>query len=1052
MKMNRLKKIGVASLFFFPLIVHASKNNDAHPCPDIVVAGTNVACYGESTGTASVTVSNGSGNYSYSWTNGENTGSISGLKTGTYAITVKDNVSGCTVTGAYVVTSPDPIALNDFVVQDVKCYGENTGSISVTPKGGTPPYTYSWYNSSSSEVSTNPTLTNAYADEYTLEITDARDCIYSRKFILNEPNEALAASADITNASCFSQANGKIDLEVWGGTPSYNFLWNNGATSEDVKNITSGNYSVEITDLNGCKLDLNYFVTQPPVLTGIISAQDVVCHGGTSGKVNIEMQGGTLPYTYQWNNSVTTFVDNSETLENIPASDYRVVVNDQNGCEYIDYVTVFEPTKLTVSHTYKDIDCYGGNDGYINLGVSGGVPNYSYVWTNSAGVTVGSGQNLPNMTADIYTVIVTDGNNCQETITQELTQPSSPIEVIETIVDVKCYGENTGSIGLQVTGGTQPYNYLWSTGETTESISNLPADVYTYQISDANFCTYSQQMTITQPLAPLSVTYLKTDVSCYGESNGVINLTVGGGTAPYSYEWNNSLFELSNVTPELENYPADFYAYRVSDANNCKLADTIEITEPPLLQSDIFGVDILCKGGNNGSVTLNTYGGVLPYQFTWSNSQVTESIAGLTAGYYEVEIKDAHDCITTNHITLTEPEDSLHYDFEKKDVLCYDGNDGEISIEVAGGTLPYLYQWSNGDTLRVAKSLSAGMYVFLVTDHNDCVLIDSILIEQPNELMLNEVVTPVSCYGGYDGGIDITPTGGTFPFQFKWFNSKYVLAAQTEDLENLPADIYQLEIIDSNNCFNEVFIEVFEPDLLTISYTTDVVKCNGEGSGNIFVTIEGGNPTYTTLWSTGEVTQDLLNVPSGVYSLAVVDQKGCKDSIEVNMTEPDPITVTFDVTAVSCIDQYDGTAQAHAKGGNGGYLYAWSTGDYTSYVEDLNAEIYYVDIVDVLGCHTMASVTIPSSDSDCVEPVTAFTPNGDNYNDVWEIDNMYLYPEATVKIYNKWGNLVHDQSGVYQPWDGKTKGVSLPSGVYYYIIHLNKENREPLTGNITIIK
>ncbi len=1051
-KMNIFKQIGVTLLLLYPLIGFAVKNNDAQPCPDIVVSGTNLDCYGQNTGSASVTVANGSGNYSYNWSNGENTGSISGLVVGTYTVTVKDNVSGCTVTGAYVVTSPDPISLIDFNVQDVSCHGESTGSISITPKGGSTPYSYSWLNSSSSEVGVGQSLTNVVADEYTLIITDSKNCTYSRSFTINEPNEPLSGSGVITNVSCFSEADGEIDLEIWGGTPSYNFLWNNGATSEDLKNVTSSNYTVEVTDLNGCNLNLSFLITQPSVLTGTISADDVLCNGDNSGKVHIEMQGGTLPYNFQWNNTTTVFASNSPTLNNIPASVYNVVVTDNNGCEYTDQVSVFEPTKLTISHTYQDVNCHGGNDGYINLVVSGGVPNYNYIWQNSANIVVGNSQNLSNQVADVYTVTVTDDNNCQAVLTQELTQPSLPIEVIETINNVKCYGDNTGSLAIHVTGGTEPYDYLWSTGETTETISNLPAGVYTYQITDANLCVFSNQLTITQPSAPLSATYLITDVNCYGESNGSINLTVVGGTTPYSYEWNNSLYDLSNVTPQLQNYPADFYAYRVTDANNCKLTDTLQITEPPLLQSDISGVDILCKGGNNGSVTLNTYGGVTPYQFAWNNSQVTESISNLTAGYYEVEITDAHGCIATNNITLSEPSDSLSYNFEVKDVLCYDGNDGEITIDVAGGTFPYLYQWSNGDTLKTATNLHSGLYVFIVTDNNDCILTDSIFVNEPDELMLNEVVTAVTCFGRYDGAIDITPTGGTSPFEFKWFNSDYVLAAQTEDLQNLPADIYQLEIIDSNNCFNEVFIEVLQPDLLTVSYTTDVVKCNGESSGNIFVDIQGGNPDYNTLWSNGATTQDLLNVIAGTYNLSVIDQKGCKDSIEVNMTQPDPITVTFDVTAVSCIDQHDGTALAYAQGGNGGYLYAWSTGESSSFAQNLNAETYYVDVVDVFGCHTMESVSIPRSDSDCINPVSAFTPNGDNYNDKWEIDNMYLYPDATMKVFNKWGNLVHNQTGIYEPWDGKTNGADLPSGVYYYIINLNKENREPLTGNITIIR
>jgi gliding motility-associated-like protein len=232
----------------------------------------------------------------------------------------------------------------------------------------------------------------------------------------------------------------------------------------------------------------------------------------------------------------------------------------------------------------------------------------------------------------------------------------------------------------------------------------------------------------------------------------------------------------------------------------------------------------------------------------------------------------------------------------------------------------------------------------------------------------------------------------------------------------------------------------------------DIVSCNGESDGNIDVTITGGNPAYTTMWSNGASTEDLVDIPAGDYKLNVTDQKMCKDSVEISIVQPTPIVVSFQTKEVSCIDQHDGAATALPVGGNGGYSYTWTNGTTTALNENLYGQDYSVTVTDILGCTGEGTVTIPHSLSACVNPVNTFTPNGDAYNDRWVIDNMDLYPDAEVQIFNKWGNLLFKSNGIYNAWDGVVNGVKLPSEVYYYIINLNYQDRKPLTGNITIIR
>lgn len=1035
----------------------AFASNIAPACPTISVTGTNATCYGVANGTATVQIiSGGSGNYTHTWSNGSigsgSSSTISFLSSGTYTVSVKDNVSGCTVVGAYVVSEPDPISITGTVV-DIDCFGASTGDINVNVSGGVTPYTYDWTNGSGTSVSTTQDLSNVTADTYTLTVNAPNSaCSSSESFVIEQPTEALNSSAIVSDVDCFSNSTGSIDVSVWGGTAPYAYSWDTGQTTQDVNGLSSGSYLLTITDNKGCTDQQTYVVSQPTQLGGVLSTVDVLCNGNSTGTVSISPSGGTAPYNYTWQNSSTVLVNNSSSLTNVPADTYQVTVTDDEGCTFTASTTINEPALLTLSADVIDVNCFGGSDGEIDLTVSGGVGPFDYVWTNSVPNNVGSSQDLTGIPAEDYTVVVTDDNGCVETLTENVAQPLSPIVVDVVSEPVLCNGDNTGSINLSVNGGTPGYTYSWSTGQTTEDISNLLAGNYSYTVIDANNCTSTGNVVITEPSQPLTVASVITNVNCFGETNGAIDLTVTGGTPNYSFEWSSSSFQLSVTSEDLTGYAADDYRYEITDDNGCKTIDTLTITEPPLLESSVTGVNILCKGQSTGSVDLTVTGGSNPYTYAWNNGLISEDIVNLPAGIYEVVVTDDHGCETISSIVLTEPQDSLQYTFSVEDVKCNDGTDGEILLDVFGGTVPYNIDWSNGDTLLLLTDLVAGTYSFEVTDNNGCQVTDTVIVDQPNPVTLNEVITDVSCYGFSDGIIDISPTGGTSPYEFMWFNSDFALSAQTEDLVNFPAETYQVEIIDTNGCHYEMFLEIDQPDSIVIEYTFNVVSCNEGFDATIDVEVTGGTPAYDFIWSNGETTEDLTNVPAGIYNLDLTDQNGCEDSLEVVITQPEPISVSFETTEVTCKDQFDGTAVATAAGGNGGYEYYWENGTVGAFIDQLANDWYTVEIIDILGCDHIDSVFIDINPIGCIDPVNTFTPNEDNYNDTWVIDNMELYPDLKLQIFNKWGNLVHTIEKEYTPWDGTYKGGDLPAGVYFWTLYLNDDDNEVLRGNITIIR
>lgn len=1051
-----MKKNLLASLAFLAL----SGLTYAQPaCPTIQMTGVNVSCNAAVDGSATVAiVSGGAGSYQYNWSNGTvasgSSSTIAPLAAGTYTVNVQDLVSGCSVVGSFVVGSPARVVVTGAATS-VNCFGQSTGSVDINVTGGSGPYNYIWTNSGGTIVQSGATqdLLNVPASTYTVTVqAPSSACSETRSFVVTQPIEALQMSGVVTDASCFATPTGSVNVSVWGGTPPYAYSWDSGATTQDISGVNSGTYTLTVTDSRGCVISSPYTVNQPTQLSASTSAIDVACFGDLTGSVTVSPSGGTTPYSYSWQNATTLFAQNVATLSNVEAGSYQVTVTDANGCTWVGTQDILQPSLLEATSIETNVSCFGGTDGAIDLTVFGGSAPYTYVWENGIPTIVGSTQDLNNIPAETYTVLITDNNGCTLELTRDITQPPLPLTASAEVVDVLCFGENTGEIDLTVNGGTLPYTYSWNTGQTAEDISALLAGGYSFDVLDANGCPVSGSAVISQPTFPLAVTNVTQDVACFGESNGEIDLTVSGGTAPYNYSWINSTFQLSSTSEDLVNFPADSYAYVVTDDNGCFFSDTLTINEPPLLEASIVGTDILCFGGNNGAIDLTVTGGVPGYAYLWNNGAVTEDLTGLFAGFYLVTVTDQNGCVVQDSITLTQPADSLSYQVVVSDVLCKDGTDGEIELDIAGGTIPYNYAWSNGDTVSNIVNLTAGFYEFVVTDANGCILSDSVFVDEPDAVTLNEVITPVTCNAFSDGIIDISPTGGTVPYDFTWFNSFFALSAQTEDLVNYPADVYQLEIVDSNGCFYEMFLEITEPDVLLIEYTFNVVSCFDGSDGNIFVDISGGNPGYITEWSNGSTNEDQINIPAGVYELDVTDTQGCADSIEVEVAQPDAITIDFETIEVSCIDDSDGIAFAYPVGGNGGYFYDWSNGETNATNTDLSDQWYSIVVSDILGCTGVDSVLIPKDSIGCVFPVNTFTPNGDNYNDTWVIDNMELYPNAEVQIYNKWGNLVHNQTGLYEPWDGKANGKDLPAEIYYWIINLNEPDREILKGNIIIVR
>ncbi len=709
----------------------------------ITPSQTNVSCFAGNDGILTATVSGGTTPYSYSWNNGADTVSIANLTAGTYSVTVTDAV-GCIATHSFMLTQPTVLSATT-VVTNVACNGGNTGAINITPSGGTAPYSFNWGGGITTEDRTGLTAGN-----YSVTITDANGCNGVVNATVTQPASALGGTTVITNVACNGGNTGAINLTPSGGTAPYTFNWAGGVTTEDRAGVMAGSYSVTITDLNGCTATITVPVSQPEsVLSASYIVTNVACNSGNTGAINITPSGGTAPYTFNWGGGVTT-----EDRAGLTAGSYSVTITDLNGCTATITVAVSQPASaLSASFIVTNVACNGGNNGAINLTPSGGTAPYTFNW--GGGVTT---EDRTGLTAGNYSVTITDANGCNGVVNATVTQPASALGGTTVISNVACNGGNNGAINLTPSGGTGPYTYNWGGGITTEDRTGLTAGSYSVTITDANNCTATITVPVSQPASALSASFVVNNVACNGGNTGAINLTPSGGTAPYTFNWGGGI-----TTEDRTGLSAGNYAVTITDANSCTSVINVSVIQPNALTVATSQTNILCNGASTGSATVAVTGGTGAYSYAWNTVPVQTSATanGLAAGTYTVTITDANNCSTTRNFTITQPND-LNVALVSTNVSCPGGSDGTASATVTGGVVAYTYLWSNGGTTATITGLTAGTYTVTVTDGNNCSVVKPINVQTTPDVtapIANVAILPtVTAQCAITTGTITTPT------------------------------------------------------------------------------------------------------------------------------------------------------------------------------------------------------------------------------------------------------------------------------------------------------
>jgi hypothetical protein len=888
-----------------------------------------VECSGSHTGNAVAVASGGTPPYSYVWSTGATTDTLSAVAAGSYSVLVTD-AAGCRAEAGITITEPPPL-LVEITSDNVECFGDESGNAAAIPSGGTAPYTFFW-----STGATGASIAGVPAGDYGVTVTDANGCsAYASVTITQPPAFAVEITSD--NVECFGSASGNATATPWGGTGPYTFLWSNGATGPALSNIPAGEYSVTVTDANGCPASASVTITEPRSPLGVaIESDDVECFGGATGNAFGAVWGGTAPYTLSWSNG-----SHELSLVGVAAGEYSLTVTDANGCPAQASVTITQPAPLGVEITSDGVECFGDASGNATAIPSGGTAPYTFFWSNGA-----TGASIAGVPGGWYGVTVTDANGCSANASVTITEPP-PFAVEITSDNVECFGSASGNATATPWGGTGPYTFLWSNGATGPALSNIPAGEYSVTVTDANGCPASASVTITEPRSPLGVAIESDDVECFGGATGNAFGAVWGGTAPYTLSWSNGSHELSLV-----GVAAGEYSLTVTDANGCSAQASVTITQPAPLGVEITSDGVECFGGASGNATAIPSGGAGPYTFLWSNGATGPSLIGVPAGEYGVTVTDGNGCPAFASVTITQPA-PLNVEITSDNVECFGSATGNATVTPSGGAGPYTFLWSNGATGPSLTGVPAGEYSVTVTDANGCPASASVTIGEPPPLAVEISSDGVECFGGATGNATVTPSGGAGPYTFLWSNG-----ATGPSLAGVPAGEYGVTVTDANGCPAFASVTITQPGPLGLEITSDSVECHGGSSGNATVIASGGVGPYTFLWSNGATGPSLIGVPAGEYGVTVTDGNGCPASASVTITQPPPLAVEITSDSVECLGGESGSATAIASGGIGPYTFLWSTGATGTKLTNVPAGEYAVTVTDANGCPAFASVTI----------------------------------------------------------------------------------------------
>ncbi|MGY8865496.1 MAG: hypothetical protein ACKVJK_07660, partial [Methylophagaceae bacterium] len=982
--------------------------------PDALAIGSmsmdSISCNGLSDGTAtanSITGGNGTNSFSWNTTPIQTTNPATGLAAGNFIVTVIDQ-KGCSTTGSIEIKEPDVLAIGSMAMDSVSCNGLLDGNATANSiTGGNGTNSFSW-NSTPGQI-TNP-ATNLSVGSYTITVTDQKGCSTTGDIEVKEPDVLAIGSMTMDSVSCNGLSDGSATANgITGGNGINSFSWNNGQTTNPATNLSAGSYTITVTDQKGCDITGTINVEEPnSLVANLLDTDSVVCNGGSNGAATIDASGGTSGYDVSWTGTTvsgTIYADNpvgieiandgdTYTINSFPSGTYNVTVTDQNGCNTtITAVVIEEPPVMTVStiahpiiadfqymgvNEDKQTFCYFHNGtlswdaGRAKCQLNGG--DYIMVKTlaeqtayNALFGGLSDSRGWIGLSQNESSPLYISTNNVAEAKTGwEWIDGTQLIydAGLDTWDGFQSWGSgepNDWQFGNPLAVGEEQWAQFWSQPNPGEFSWNDHRDAQKFYME-----------------IPIGNTINGNHVSCFGGNDGKVAVTAVGGETPYSYSWNTTP---TQTTDTAFNLIAGEYIVIVTDNLGCEAKDTVIITEPLPYDISSSQDSVNCFNANDGTASVVVSGGTPNYTYLWDDAtaQTTATANNLGAGTYNVLISDDKSCDSIVTIEVLEP---AIYDIttSQDSTTCNGDSDGWAEAIVnSGGTGTYTYLWdaaAGNQTTPKAVNLSAGTYSVTISDLYSCDTILNIEVLQPELIIASSNPSHVTCFGGNDGKLLITATGGTNSYNISWAGTasgdpvgfEILTDGGNYAISNLVAGPYQVILTDQNLCSNTIFPTIFQPDQLIVYTSFDSVSCNGLFDGAAYIdSTTGGSIPYTYLWNNGETNDTAVNLAAGTYTVTVTDLFLCDTTITVEVEEPDALLIaSMGMDSASCNGVADGTATAIGiTGGNGTNGFSWNSTPVqtTNPAIGLAAGNYTVTVTDQKGCFTTRDTTVLEPDA-----------------------------------------------------------------------------------------
>ena len=890
----------------------------------------NVSTCGATDGNIDITTSGGTSPYIFSWNSGQTTEDIASLSAGTYTLTITD-ANLCSNTISITLTEPtSPIV--SFTQINTNCNAATNGSINITVSLGLSPYQFAWSN-----LATTEDITNLNAGNYSVNITDANNCVIIENITITEPT-AINVISTQTNVTNCNGNDGSVDISASGGTGNYTYLWSNGETTEDVFNLISGIHFVDVTDANGCTYNFSFTINEPSGITSSETITNVNCYAENSGSVILNVSGGQSPYIENWN---------GYNPLNLSVGTYTYIVTDNQNCNYTNSITITEPQELLVTENITNVFCKDENTGNVTLNISGGTSpfnenwgafnpsslidgSYSYTVTDVNGCTFNNsiiitepdsllsnitttdaicfgynngtaliasnggtnpytinwfGQNNLSLTANNYSVLVTDLNGCNNAINFTISEPTE-ISIITNTTFTSCFGYNDGTVILTISGGHSPFTENWF----GQNPLNLAAGNHSFTVTDSNNCVQQDIAVISEPTV-ITTNEITSDVLCNGENNGTAFLQITGGTSPYSENWNSA---------DITQLPKGNYTYTVTDANGCTFNEYVIINEPTPISVSEMVSDANCFNSGDGQAILTINGGTSPYIEDWG----IENPFSLSSGIYNYIITDLNSCTYSDSVLINQ-SNQVFMNFSMESPICINDTSSitvniedplslHYTVEINDGTITnYLLIDSLGNDVVTGEQFtftpitSTTFTIISITDENGC----NSPVNQPFDVVINPLPIlnlNIPNYCTQDNSRILnqgTPQGGNY-FINGIPNSYF-------DIEKLEVETYTIQYSYTDpitTCFNSITTSVeinsspyadfaFGPQPVNIDKPEVFFENKSDYYNYQIWTIEDG----TTIINQDKFSHIFSDTGTFNTQLYIENQYGCSDSVNYNI-------------------------------------------------------------------------------------------------------------------------------------------------------------------------